>query len=89
MPLFLFSLFIFLITERFVRFVLGVVIFKFFFFKCSAAVELALQQVHPGGHAGQPRSLISSVPQDPRRIDWALVRFVTGDHGDWDTAQAC
>lgn len=28
-------------------------------------------------------------PSEEGSIDWTSVLFVTGDHSDWDTAQAC
>lgn len=44
---------------------------------------------HTQGPAGQQSNINSSAPLGGQRIDWTSVWFVTGDHGDWDTAQAC
>lgn len=41
--------------------------------------------------AGTQGSRVTLIPRPSGEqcIDWASVWFVTGDHSDWDTAQAC
>lgn len=45
--------------------------------------------VHSHKHTQGSRVTLIPDPSEEQSIDWTPVLFVTGDHSDWDTAQAC